>query len=255
MVLSRGIFVVAGYGAGQGTGSASAVVFAKAGYKVALIGRGHGGDDALANGAQSLKAQGAEALAFPLKAYDHTSIHGAFEAIKKQWPGEPIRVTLWNASFGAWKGFLDVTPEQWEENAQTNLIAPAAFSRESILAFKSNDLTPEGAKGTLLFTGATASIRGNKTTSAFSTGKHALRALSQSLSKEFGKENIHVAHAIIDGGILTERYRVMKGEEWAKNPDVRLDPDAIAKAYLYLAHQDRSAWTWELDLRPSHETW
>jgi NAD(P)-dependent dehydrogenase (short-subunit alcohol dehydrogenase family) len=77
-----------------------------------------------------------KAAAFPLKAYDHTSIHAAFEAIKKQWPGEPIRVTLWNAGFGAWKGFLDVTPEQWQENAQTNLIAPAAFARESILAFK-----------------------------------------------------------------------------------------------------------------------
>jgi NAD(P)-dependent dehydrogenase (short-subunit alcohol dehydrogenase family) len=127
-------------------------------------------------------------------------------------------------------------------------------------------LTPEGAKGVLLFTGATASIRGNKLTSCFATGKHALRALAQSLAKEFGKENIHVAHAIIDGGILTERSTQMKGEEWAKNPDVRLDPDAIAKvslhvdvrranndafpqSYLYLAHQDRSAWTWELDCK------
>lgn len=90
-------------------------------------------------------------------------------------------------------------------------------------------LTPEGAKGTLIFTGATASIRGNKTTSVFASGKHALRALTQSLAKEFGKENIHVAHAIIDGGILTDRSLAIKGEDWVKNPDVHLDPNSIAK--------------------------
>jgi len=255
MSFNRGIFVLAGYGAGRGTGSASAAIFSKAGYKIALIGRDRG-DGSLQEGAKALKAGGGEAAAFSLKNYDHDSIHDVFESIKKQWPNESIRVTLWNAGYGAFKGFLDVTPDDWEQNVQTNVIGPAAFARESILAFKKEaDLTPEGAKGVLLFTGATASIRGNKLTSCFATGKHALRALAQSLAKEFGKENIHVAHAIIDGGILTERSTQMKGEEWAKNPDVRLDPDAIAKSYLYLAHQDISAWTWELDLRPAHENW
>jgi len=255
MSINRGIFVLAGYGAGRGTGSASAEIFSKAGYKVALIGRDRG-DNSLSQGAQALKAAGGEAAAFSIKGYDHESIHNTFEAIKKQWPNEPIRVTLWNAAFGAWKPFLDTTPEDWKDNVEVNVTAPAAFARESILAFKKEaSLTPEGARGVLLFTGATASIRGNKTTSAFATGKHALRALSQSLSKEFGKENIHVAHAIIDGGILTERSLKMKGEEWANNADVRLDPEGIAKSYLYLAHQDRSAWTWELDLRPAHENW
>ncbi|THH07724.1 hypothetical protein EW146_g9223, partial [Bondarzewia mesenterica] len=112
----------------------------------------------------------------------------------------------------------------------------------------------KGKRGTLLFTGATASLRGNVTTSAFATGKFGLRALAQSLSKEFGKENIHVAHVIIDGGIVTDRSRA-RGEAWVNNPDVRLEPDSIAKAYQYLTEQDRSAWTWELDLRPAHEKW
>jgi len=254
MAAKRGIFVVAGYGAGQGTGSASAAVFAQAGYKVAIIGRDRG-DDSLTKGAQALKTVGREVAAFSLKGYDQESIHGAFESIKKQWPNEPIRATLWNASYGVFKGFLDTTPQEWEETSVTNITAPAAFAKESILAFKSNDLTAEGARGTLLFTGATASIRGNKTTSVFAAGKHALRALSQSLAKEFSKENIHVAHAIIDGGILTDRSLKTKGEDWINNKDVRLDPNAIAQAYLYLAHQDRSAWTWELDLRPAHEHW
>jgi len=254
MSWNRGIFVIAGYGAGKGTGSASAEVFSKAGYKVALIGRDRG-DNSLVEGAEALKAAGGDAHAFPLKSYTHQSLNEIFSSIKTHWPKESIRVTLWNASFGAWKGFLDTTPEEWKDNADTNVVAPAAFARESILAFKGNDLTPEGARGILLFTGATASIRGNKLTSCFSTGKHALRALSQSLSKEFGKENIHVAHAIIDGGILTERSVSYKGEEWVKNVDGRLEPGDIAQAYLYLAHQGRSAWSWEIDLRPAHENW
>jgi len=90
-------------------------------------------------------------------------------------------------------------------------------------------LTPEGSRGTLLFTGATASVRGNKTTSAFSAGKFALRSLSQSLAKEFGKHNIHVAHAVIDGAILTERSVKTKGEEWLKDEDRRLSPEGIAE--------------------------
>lgn len=254
MAAKRGIFVVAGYGNGQGTGSASAAAFANAGYKVAIIGRERG-DNSLQHGAQALKITGTDVAAFPIRGYDNASIHDAFEAIKKQWPNEPLRVALWNASFGAFKAFLDTTPEMWEESAEINIKAPAAFARECILTFKNQDLTPEGAKGTLLFTGATASIRGNKTTSVFAAGKHALRALAQSLAKEFGKENIHVAHTIIDGGILTDRSLSVKGEDWVNDPDVRLDPNSIAKSYIYLAHQDRSSWTWELDLRPAHETW
>jgi NAD(P)-dependent dehydrogenase (short-subunit alcohol dehydrogenase family) len=79
-----------------------------------------------------------KAASFTLKGYDNESIRGAFDAIKKHWPNEPIRVTLWNASFGIWKPFLETTAENWEETAVTNITAPAAFARESILAFKSS---------------------------------------------------------------------------------------------------------------------
>lgn len=83
-----------------------------------------------------------------------------------------------------------------------------------------------------------------------------MRGLSQSLNKEFGKQNIHVAHAIIDGTIKTDiTTKIWGNPEWVKNEDVRLSPESIAKAYWYIAHQDRSAWTWELDLRPAHENW
>jgi NAD(P)-dependent dehydrogenase (short-subunit alcohol dehydrogenase family) len=97
-----------------------------------------------------------------------------------------------------WKPFLDVTPEDLQESVDTNITAAFAFSREVILTLKENEIDVDGKlggrgkRGTLLFTGATASLRGNTTSSAFAIGKHGLRALSQSLAKEFGKQNIHV---------------------------------------------------------------
>lgn len=92
-----------------------------------------------------------------------------------------------------WKGFLDVTPEDLQLTVNTTVIGGFAFARQAILAFKENDVDDKGKRGTLLITGATASLRGNVTTSAFAAGKFALRALSQSLAKEFGKQNIHVS--------------------------------------------------------------
>ena len=104
-----------------------------------------------------------------------------------------IRAALWNAASGAFKNFLDVTEEGINDSVQVNILAAFAFSRQAILAFKDNVIDEKGGRGTLLFTGATASIRGNTWTSAFAAGKHGLRALSQSLAKEFGKQNIHVS--------------------------------------------------------------
>ena len=103
-----------------------------------------------------------------------------------------IRAALWNAGHGVWKPFLDVTEEDLSLVVSSTIVAPFAFAREVIRAFKENDEDALGKRGTLIFTGATASIRGNVTTSAFAAGKFALRSLSQSLSKEFGKDNIHV---------------------------------------------------------------
>jgi NAD(P)-dependent dehydrogenase (short-subunit alcohol dehydrogenase family) len=101
-------------------------------------------------------------------------------------------VALFNAGFGVWKPFLQITEEELDRATDTNVKAAFAFSREAITAFKGQSLDEHGKRGTLLFTGATASLRGNTTTSAFSAAKFALRSLSQSLNKEFGKENIHV---------------------------------------------------------------
>jgi len=165
---------------------------------------------------------------------------------------------------GCFKKFFDITNEDIERSTTTGVVGPFAFSRAAITAFQNNELSDpskhpnEGARkrGTLIFTGATAALRGNATTSIFSATKFAQRSLSQSLSKEFGPQNIHVAHSIIDGGILTDRIRGVRNDpQWETDNDVRLHPDSIAKAYRYLVEQDSSALTWELDLRPAHEKW
>jgi len=251
---SRPIFVVAGVGNGSGTGAAAAHIFSKAGYNVALIARN---GDSINKLADELKGSGGDAHAFPITSYTPSILQSTFAAIKSQWPSSSLRVALFNAGYGVWKPFLEITPEQVQESVDTNIVASFAFAREAILAFKALDIEEggKGKRGTLLFTGATASLRGNVTTSAFAAGKFGIRALAQSLAKEFGKENIHVAHAIIDGGILTDRSRAYLSEEALSNPDVRLNPESIAEAYLYLVNQDRSAWTWEIDLRPAHEKW
>ncbi|KAH9975073.1 NAD-P-binding protein [Lactifluus volemus] len=248
----RPIFVVAGVGNSSGTGGASARMFAKAGYNIALISRE---SESLHKFATELKTRDTDAAAFPISDYNYKEVQSAFRAVRAHWPNTDIRVALFNAGFGVWKPFLQITEEELDRATDTNVKAAFAFSREAITAFQGQSLDERGKRGTLLFTGATASLRGNTTTSAFSAAKFALRSLSQSLNKEFGKENIHVAHTIIDGGILTDLAKSRRGEEWAANPDLSLSPESIAKSYLYLVDQDRSAWTWELDLRPAHEKW
>ncbi|KZV91986.1 NAD(P)-binding protein, partial [Exidia glandulosa HHB12029] len=246
------IFVVAGIGTGTGTGAAAAREFSKAGYRVALIARNQ---DHLKRAADSLVSSGGEAEPFPIPDYAPNSVKSAFDAIKSRWPDAPLRTALWNAGASHFKPFLELTDDDVRQSLDTNVVAAFAFARESILAFRKQDVDEHGRRGALLFTSATAATRGNVNTAVMAASKFGLRALSQSLAKEFGKEDIHVATALIDGQILNERTTAIKGEEWANDETLRLSPEAIAKTYLWLAHQHRSAWTWELDLRPAHEKW
>ncbi|KAI0086068.1 short-chain dehydrogenase/reductase SDR [Irpex rosettiformis] len=254
---ARPIFVVAGIGAGAGTGASAARLFAANGFRVAIIARGADRAEKLAS---EINTSGGEAAGFGTSDYTYKSILAVWDTIKSyKWPSTqesaPIRVALWNTGDPLFKGFLDVSEQDLNLSLEGSVQGPFAFARQAVLTFRENEVDDKGKRGTLLFTGATASTRGNTWTSAVAAGKFGLRALSQSLAKEFGKENIHVAHAIIDGGILTER-RTVDQTDGSKDPrDTLLHPDSIASAYLYLANQDRSAWTWELDLRPAHEKW
>ena len=121
-------------------------------------------------------------------------------------------------------------------------------------------MLPHG-KGTILFTGATASLRGGVGYTAFASAKFGLRAVAQSMARELGPQNIHVAHLIIDAGVDTafvrERIKARGGDAAVASikPDQLMNPESIAKAYWYLHTQERDAWTFELDVRPYGETW
>ncbi|KAJ7457386.1 hypothetical protein FB451DRAFT_1341919 [Mycena latifolia] len=220
----RPLFVVAGVGNAAGTGAAAARIFSKAGYSVALIARGQGSLNALRRNQQ------------------HWNFSATFESIRNHFPASQysFRAALFNVGYAVWKPFLEVTPDEVQESLNTNVAAAFSFSREAILKFKENTTDAENPnRGTLIFTGATASMRGNTMTSAFSIGKFGARGLSQSLAKEFGKDDIH---AIIDGRACSPASKSPRGD----NPPSGLSPESIAQ---------KSAWTWELDLRPAHEKW
>jgi NAD(P)-dependent dehydrogenase (short-subunit alcohol dehydrogenase family) len=254
------IFVVAGVGSGSGTGSAAARVFARAGYTVALLARNPASLNTLA---EEIKKNGGEALPLPIPNYSPASLQSAFGTLSQTYPSSThvLRAALYNSGDAIFKPFLSISPEDFKSSLETNLEGSFAFAQEVIKAFKGNDVDEKGRRGTLIFTGATAGTRGGPVTSAFSVAKFGIRALSQSLAKEFGKENIHVAHAIIDGHIQTNNVRKdithtpSDNFDPNINEDTRLQPEQIAANYLYLVDQHRSTWTWELDLRPAHEKW
>ncbi|RDB21611.1 Carbonyl reductase family member 4 [Hypsizygus marmoreus] len=251
---ARRVLVIAGLGKGSGTGASAARLFSKAGYSIALVARGA---DALNTLAQELNSSGGNAVGFPVEAYTPKDISNVWNSIRAKYPAPSFAIgaAIFNVGQSVWKPFLEITPEDVQESLQVNVQTAFAFSREAILTFKDNEISePTGKKGTLIFTGATASLRGNTTTSAMAAGKFGLRALAQSLAKEFGKDNIHVAHAIIDGVIYSDRLVELR-PELANDSNARLSTESIANAYMYLVNQDRSAWTWELDLRPAHEKW
>ena len=136
-----------------------------------------------------------QAAGFPVSSYTPEDISSVWQTIRTAYgtPNYNIRAAVFNIGKGVWKPFLDITPAEIKESLEVNVEAAFAFSREAIITFKRNEIEePKGARGTLVFTGATASLRGNMTTSAFAAGKFGLRALSHSLAKEFSKENIHV---------------------------------------------------------------
>lgn len=136
-----------------------------------------------------------KAAAFPLLSYSHDDVSSTWLSLREKFssPEYTIRAAIFNAGQPVFKPFLDITPEEIQNSLEVSISAAFAFSRGAILAFQGNDIEePLGKRGTLIFTGATASIRGNTMTSLLAAGKFGARALSQSLAKEFGRDNIHV---------------------------------------------------------------
>jgi NAD(P)-dependent dehydrogenase (short-subunit alcohol dehydrogenase family) len=216
-------------GAGHGLSTALARRFARSGIRVALAARNPG----------RLAALCAEinARAYACDATQEAEVVRLFEDVRAAY-GEPD-VVVYNASGRVRGPFTELAPA-----AVANAIAVSAFGGFLVAQEAARRMLPAG-HGAILFTGASASVKGYAGSAPFAMGKFALRGLAQSLARELSPKGIHVAHFVIDGGIRSDAYR-----EPADRPDSMLDPNAIAEAYFHILHQPRSAWTWEIELRP-----
>jgi NAD(P)-dependent dehydrogenase (short-subunit alcohol dehydrogenase family) len=229
-------------GAGDATGGAIARAFASQGL-TACVNRRTRHADALEALAQSIRDQGNGARAFPADARDEAAVVEMVDTIERE--VGPIAVSVFNIGanvrFSITETTAQVYRKVWEMAAFAGFLMGREVARRMV----------ERGRGTILFTGATASLRGGAEFSAFSGAKAALRMLAQSMARELGSKNIHVAHIVIDGGIDTEFIRGLRPDfDALKARDGVLSPDAIAANYVMLHNQPRSAWTHELDLRP-----
>jgi len=232
-------------GAGDATGSAVARRFAKEGYTICVARRT---EAALKPLVDQITAQGGRALAFGLDARREDEVVNFFQHIEANIG--PIEVLVFNVGGNVRFPVLETTAQKYFKVWEMCALAGFLAGREAARA-----MLPRG-RGTILFTGATASVRGSNGFAAFAGGKAALRALAQSMAREFGPQGLHVAHVIIDGLIDTAFARSNFAQRVAEvGLDGILNPDHIAEAYWWLHSQPRDAWTFELDLRPSVERW
>ena len=228
-------------GVGPGLGAAVAGRFAREGYAVGLMARS---EESLAGAREEIRGAGGEALAVTADATDWASVSQALDEIRDSL-GDP-EVFVYNAGAFRMGGILELAPEDFDRCWKANC-AGAFYGARSVLP-----AMVRNGRGTIILTGATAALRGSARFSALAVGKFGLRALAQSMAREFGPQGIHVAHAVIDGQIDTPRVREMSGGD--REEHTLLSPDAIAEAYWRLHVQDPTAWTLELDLRPAVES-
>ena len=232
-------------GAGDATGSAIASRFASEGYAACLVRRSA---DKLEPALAAIRAAGGVAHGFGVDARREDAVAALVEDIETR-IGD-IEVFVFNVGANVPGSILDETPRRyfkvWEMACFAGFLTGQAVAQR---------MAARG-RGTMLFTGATASLRGGAGFAAFAGAKHALRALAQSLARELGPRNVHVAHVVVDGAIDTAFIRDNFPERYAtRQHDGILAPAHIADAYWFLHQQPRDAWTFELDLRPWSERW
>lgn len=232
-------------GAGDATGGAIARRFAREGFIACVTRRNAAKLDPLL---ERIRAEGGEAHGFGSDARKEEQVIDLVGRIERDIA--PIEVLVFNIGANVQFGIAETTARVYYKVWEMGCFAGFLNGREVAKA-----MLPR-KRGTIIFTGATASIRGSVGFSAFSGAKHALRALAQSMSRELGPQGIHVAHVVIDGAIDTEFIKGMFPERYAlKEQGGVLDPDAIAENYWQIHCQPRTAWTHELDLRPWIEEW
>lgn len=235
-------------GAGDGVGGAIARAFAREGLAVCVTRRERHLDQLEAL-AQQIRDEGGAAHAYGVDAREEEAMVALVDRIEAEIGS--LEVVVFNIGanvrFAAVETTSRVFTKVWEMAAFSGFLAGREAARV---------MTPRG-RGTILFTGATASVRGGAGFSAFASAKHGLRAVAQSFARELGPKGIHVAHVVIDGaidGVFTRTNRGDQVEDLLAR-DAILRPDEIARNYVWLHGQQRSAWTHEMDLRPWSEPW
>jgi NAD(P)-dependent dehydrogenase (short-subunit alcohol dehydrogenase family) len=220
-------------GIGPKNGAAFAHRFDAAGYSLALLSRSTGFSSDLA---RNLK----DARAYVCDASDPASVNSAFAQVQQEMGG--VDVLIYNAGSGSWQTVEEISPQAFEQSWRVNALGALVASQRVIPAMKAK------GSGNIIFVGATASLRGRPKTTGFAAAKAAQRSLAQSMAKHLGPLGIHVSLLIIDGAIAsTQSAEANRGE--------RLDPVDIAGLAHYLTTQPRSAWSFEVDARPSRESW
>lgn len=232
--------VAAVLGVGPGLGAAIARRFASEGFAVALMARR---EESVARVREEIEDRGGKTITVSADATDPDSVAAAFERVREEL-GDP-EAFVYNAGAFQMGGILDLSPQQFDDCFRANC-AGAFYAAQQVLP-----AMVEAGHGTILLTGASAALRGKASFSALAVGKFGLRALAQSMAREFGPQGVHVSHVIIDGQINIPRVRKMMPD---REDHTMLSPDAIAETYWQLHSQDRTAWTLELDLRPAVET-
>ncbi|RMZ68912.1 oxidoreductase short chain dehydrogenase reductase family [Pyrenophora seminiperda CCB06] len=245
---SKLITIVAGVG--PGTGASVARKFS-ANYPIVLLARKPENYESLA---AEINSNGGKAIGISTDVSDAASLTNAVSAIKKEFGNDVgAAAAIFNAS-GAFmrKPFLETPAEVFQGSLAVSAMGGILFSQSFLPLLLNGVQQKSGYSPSLIFTGATASVKSNAQMSSFATGKWALRALSQSLAREFGPQGVHVAHVIVDGVIDIPRTR-----EWLKDmpKEAKLSADAIANDYWWLHTQPNTNFTWEIDLRPAIEKW
>jgi len=247
MVSNKFFAIVAGVG--PGTGRSVALKFSEA-YPVVLLARR---PESYADVVAQIEKAGGKAIGITTDATDAASLASAFETIKKELPGLQLAAAVYNVrpnSRPSRRPFLELKIEDLDTSLNGNVRGLFNFA-QAVVPLLLKSVEPSPLPPMLLVTGATASIRGSKLWSVIAAGKSAGRILTQSLAREFGPAGVHVAHAIIDGGI-----DVPDAEHAASNsaaPDGKISPYGIAESYWNLHTQHKSAFTQEIDLRPFNE--
>lgn len=247
--MSNGNGVALLVGAGDAIGAAVARRFAMGGYKVCIARRDAAKSQALID---ELNAAGCEVRAVSVDAREERSVQELFAWVEKELG--PIEICLFNAGANVGKPLLETTEKLFFRAWQLACYAGFLVGREA------TRYMIEHGRGTILFTGATASLRGGTNFAAFAAAKFGLRAVAQAMARELGPKNIHVAHLILDGAVdspeIHRRFMADKGIDASTlPPDSMTKTSSIAELYWFLHNQPRDGWTHELDLRPAKEVW